>query len=91
MLSLPLVKKILSERKDENRERLQRLVAQIGQLIVEGDSYAIGHKSTSKAATAPGLLDDLVNYLITNTYRKLPYLRFAILIPFSGDSRTAQC
>jgi len=71
----PSLRKILLERKDENRERRKRLVAQIGELIVQGDCYAKGHQVRSKAATAPTLLDELINYLITNTYNKLPYLK----------------
>lgn len=69
------LRKILLERKDENRERRQRLVAQIGELIVQGDFYAKGQEVRSKAASAPMLLDELINYLVTNTYNKLPYLR----------------
>lgn len=71
----PSLRKILLERKDENRERRQRLVAQVGELIVQGDCYAKGQQVRSKAATAPTLLDELMNYLITNTYNKLPYLK----------------
>jgi hypothetical protein len=71
----PSLRKILLERKDENRERRQRLVAQIGELIVQGDCYAKGQQVRTKAATASTLLDELINYLITNTYNKLPYLK----------------
>ncbi len=71
----PSLRKILLERKDENRERRQRLVAQIGELMVQGDSYAKGQKVQSKAASPSTLLDELINYLITNTYNKLPYLK----------------
>lgn len=71
----PSLKKILLERKDENRERRQRLVAQIGELMILGDCYAKGQKIESKAASPSTLLDELINYLITNTYNKLPYLK----------------
>lgn len=71
----PSLKKILLERKDENRERRQRLVAQIAELMVGGDFYAKGQKVQSKAASPSTLLDELINYLITNTYNKLPYLK----------------
>lgn len=71
----PSLKKILSERKDENRERRQRLVAQVGDLILTGDFYVKGQVFRSKAATASTLLDELINYLVTNTYNKLPYLK----------------
>lgn len=71
----PSLKKILLERKDENRERRQRLVHQISELIVNGDCFAKGQRVSAKGATAPTVLDELLNYLITNTYNKLPYLK----------------
>jgi len=69
------MKRILLDRKDENRERRARLLAQLGELMVTGDFYALGQKPKIKAASPMTLLDELVNYLIANTYTKLPYLR----------------
>jgi hypothetical protein len=69
------LKRILSDRKDENRERRSRIVAQLGDLMLAGDFYALGQKPQIKAASPGTLLDELVNYLISNTYTKLPYLK----------------
>jgi hypothetical protein len=69
------LKRILSDRKDENRERRGRILAQLGDLMVSGDVYALGQKLQIKAASPGTLLDELVNYLIANTYTKLPYLK----------------
>ena len=69
------LKRILSDRKDENRERRSRIVAQLGDLMLAGDCYALGQKPQIKAASPSTLLDELVNYLISNTYTKLPYLK----------------
>jgi hypothetical protein len=69
------LKRILSDRKDENRERRSRIVAQLGDLMLAGDCYALGQKPQIKAASPGTLLDELVNYLISNTYTKLPYLK----------------
>lgn len=69
------LKRILSDRKDENRERRARLLAQLSELMVTGDFYALGQKPQIKAATPTTLLDELVSYLISNTYTKLPYLK----------------
>lgn len=69
------LKRILSDRKDENRERRSRLIAQLGDLMLAGDCYALGQKPQIKAASPSTLLDELVNYLISNTYTKLPYLK----------------
>lgn len=41
------------DRKDENRERRSRIVAQLGDLMLAGDCYALGQKPQIKAAS-PG-------------------------------------
>jgi hypothetical protein len=69
------LKRILSDRKDENRERRARILTQLSELLVAGDFYALGQKPQIKAANPTTLLDDLVSYLISNTYTKLPYLK----------------
>lgn len=43
--------------------------------MLAGDCYALGQKPQIKAASPGTLLDELVNYLISNTYTKLPYLK----------------
>ena len=79
----PSLKKILIERKDENRERRARLVAQMGALMTGGDFYAKGQKLSSRAASPAALLDELINYLVTNTYNKLPLLKVRQVDPAS--------
>ena len=69
------LKRILMDRKDENRERRTRLLAQLSDMLLAGDCYALGQKLQIKAGTPAALLDDLLNYLITNTYTKLSYLK----------------
>ena len=69
------LKRILADRKDENRDRKQRLVHQLSELITAGDFFALGQTVNVKAANPSTVLDELVNYLITNTYSKLPYLK----------------
>jgi hypothetical protein len=71
----PALKRILADRKDENRERRQRLVHQLTGLITTGDFFALGQSVQIKASSPDKVLDDLLNYLITNTYSKLPYLK----------------
>jgi len=77
------VKRILSDRKDENRERKTRLIDQLSTALVTGDCYALGQKFPSKAATPSTQVDDLVNYLISNTYTKLKYLKIRQLDPIA--------
>ncbi|MEI7844109.1 MAG: BREX system P-loop protein BrxC, partial [Gallionellaceae bacterium] len=69
------LKRILADRKDENRERRTRLVAQLSNALVTGDCYALGQKLPTKAAAPSTQVDELVNYLITNTYNKLTYIK----------------
>lgn len=69
------IKRILSDRKEENRERRQRIRDQIEALMVAGDFYALGQKVAVKASTPLALLDDLMAYLIANTYSKLAYIK----------------
>ncbi|ATD59940.1 ATPase [Janthinobacterium svalbardensis] len=71
----PSLKRILTDRKDENRERRLRLVHQLSELITTGDFYALGQPVQIKSTSTDKVLDDLLNYLITNTYSKLPYLK----------------
>lgn len=69
------LKRILADRKDENRERRTRLVEQLSTALVNGDCYALGQKIPTKAASPSTQVDELVNYLISNTYTKLTYLK----------------
>jgi hypothetical protein len=71
----PSLKRILADRKDENRERRQRLVHQLSVLITAGDFYALGQGLPLKNGSPATVLDELINYLVTNTYSKLPYLK----------------
>jgi len=71
----PSLKRILADRKDENRERRSRLVHQLSGLIADGDFFALGQVVQIKASGPDKVLDDLLNYLVTNTYSKLPYLK----------------
>ena len=79
----PSLKRILADRKEENRERYTRMREQLSQLLLEGNFYALGQKVTVKAANPGSLLDELVNYLITNTYNKLGYLKHRCADPLA--------
>lgn len=71
----PSLKRILADRKDENRERRSRLVHQLSELIADSDFYALGQPVHIKTASPDKVLDEMLNYLVTNTYSKLPYLK----------------
>jgi hypothetical protein len=80
----PSLKRILSDRKEENRERRLRLVEQLSNLMATGDFYVLGQKPSIKAGLHPtSLLDELVNYLIANTYSKLSYVKYRCSDPIA--------
>ena len=66
--------KILRERQDENRERRQRLVLQLEQLVKEAGYYAVGQPLPQKSGSATTALTEALNYLIRNSFNKLGYL-----------------
>lgn len=79
----PSLKSILAARKDENRERRQRLVHELTKLMIQGDFFALGQSVQIKATTVDKVLDDLLNYLVTNTYSKLQYIKVRQVDPIA--------
>jgi hypothetical protein len=79
----PSLKRILENRKDENRERKGRLLIQLGELMSTGDFYALGQKLQLKPQSPASLLDEIVNYLISNTYTKLAYIKVRQIDPIA--------
>lgn len=71
----PSLKRILLDRKDENRERKARILAQLSDLISRGDFYALGQKLALKPVGPSVILDEALNYLVSNTYSKLGYIK----------------
>jgi hypothetical protein len=71
----PSLTRILYDRKDENRERKGRLLDKLSELMSAGDFYVLGQKLQVKPMAPSGLLDEIVNYLISNTYNKLTYIK----------------
>lgn len=71
----PAGKKILSFKKEENRDRYERLKLQMEALVAEANLYVLGAKVPVKTASATAILDEAINYLVSNTYSKLGYLK----------------
>lgn len=71
----PSLKRILYDRKDENRERRARLLTQLAGMMSSGDFYALGQRLSIKPQSPPGVLDEMLNYLVSNTYSKLSYIK----------------
>lgn len=74
-LATPALKRILMDRKEENRERRTRLLIQLSSMITNGKVYALGQQPQVKASSPGNLVDDLLNYLVSNTYSKLGYIK----------------
>lgn len=68
-------KKILLFMKDENRTRLERLQFQVNDLLAGAALYAVGEAVQIKGNSPTTVLDESINYLVSNTYNKLNYLK----------------
>jgi hypothetical protein len=69
------IKRILLDRKDENRLRRERIRDQIEALMLAGDFYVLGQKLSIKAGAPLVMLDEMLGYLVANTYSKLGYIK----------------
>ncbi|MBP8141784.1 MAG: BREX system P-loop protein BrxC, partial [Acidovorax sp.] len=82
-LATPALKRILMDRKDENRQRRSRLLIQLAAMMTNGKVYALGQQPSIKAQAPSTLADDLLNYLVTNTYSKLGYIKVRAADPLA--------
>lgn len=67
---------IIQNKKDENRERRARLIQQLNDAVTNGNVYILGQQPQFKATAPSTLLDEVINYLVTNTYNKLTLLKY---------------
>jgi hypothetical protein len=68
-------KVILQNIREENRGRKARIIQQLKEAVVSGDVYVLGQSPQIKAADASTLLDEVINYLVSNSYNKLSLLK----------------
>ncbi|MCA8001353.1 BREX system P-loop protein BrxC [Burkholderia metallica] len=71
----PSLKRILADRKEENRQRFERLRVYLTEMVGRGDFYALGQKLALKPESPPAIVDEAMNYLVSNTYSKLNYIK----------------
>ncbi len=69
-------KVIIQNKKDENRERKARLIQQLSQAVIDGNIFVLGQQPQFKAVSPSTMLDEIINYLVTNTYSKLTLLKY---------------
>ena len=60
---------------EDNRERRERLTTLLKAMIVEGDYFVAGQRFQVKATAPQMALDEALEYLITNTFTKMSYLK----------------
>lgn len=75
-------RRIINERREENRERKERLVRAIEDLLLQADWYAVGRNVELKAGTPIHLLTQAMDYLVKNTFSKMGYLTRTVSDPF---------
>ncbi len=68
-------KKILSDRAAENRQRKDRFFSLLDDLVQKADYYALGKALDIKAAKSTAAVDEGLNYLVQNVFRKFSYLQ----------------
>jgi hypothetical protein len=70
----PSVRRILQDHSAENRARRKRIETKLEELLAVADVYTVGKRLQVEAAQADAVLREALEYLITNTYRKLSFL-----------------
>jgi hypothetical protein len=69
------LKRILKDRAEQNRERKGRLIAILETMLQESDYFVFGQTLQVKAASARSAKDEGINYLISNLFSKLGYIK----------------
>jgi hypothetical protein len=59
----------------DNRARWERLINLLKEMMVEGRYFVSGQRLQVKATTPQAALDEALEYLITNTFTKMNYLK----------------
>lgn len=71
----PALKRILRGLADDNRERRNRLIGTLDELLGKACCYALGHTLQGKGATSKAAVDESLDYLVQNIYNKFNYLK----------------
>ncbi len=68
-------KRILRDNAEDNRERRVTLTKLLGEMLTEASFFADGQRLTVKGSTPTLCLDETLEYLISNTFSKMGYLK----------------
>lgn len=69
------VRRILNDRKDENRDRRARLIQVLTEMLTGGSYYVAGQKLDIHSTNPQTAVGDAFNNLITNTFSKMGHLK----------------
>jgi hypothetical protein len=69
------LKQILRDKADENRQRKLRITALLDELILNSEYYALGQSLTIKANKSQSAIEEALDFLIRNIFRKFSYLK----------------
>lgn len=68
-------KRILRDNADDNRERRGALTLMLSDMLAEADYFVAGQTPRLRATGPAARLDDALEYLVTNTFNKMGYLK----------------
>jgi len=68
-------KRILRDNADDNRERRELLTNLLGDMLTEASYFAVGQELKLKASAPGACLYEALEYLITNSFSKMGYLK----------------
>jgi len=68
-------KRILRDNAEDNRGRREMLTGLLGDILTEASYFAAGQQITPKASAPAACLDEALEYLISNTFSKMGYLK----------------
>ncbi|HWP91797.1 MAG TPA: BREX system P-loop protein BrxC [Thermodesulfobacteriota bacterium] len=69
------LKQILRDKADENRQRKLRITALLDELILNSEYYVLGQSLTIKANKSQSAIEEALDFLIKNIFRKFSYLK----------------
>lgn len=73
--------RILREFSEDNRLRKERLAATVGELVASAEFHAGGQPFKPKASAPMAAVGEALEYLITNTFAKMGYLKHLVTEP----------
>jgi hypothetical protein len=68
-------KRILEDRSSENKQRRTRIISILSDILVNSDYFVCGKSLQVKSSTPQSCIFECLEYLITNVYSKLHYIK----------------